>query len=354
MDWIEKLNDYHWAGNSANDYFWAVLIFIGSLVILKLFQLFILARLRKLAAKTKTDLDDVLIEIFTKIKPPFYFLIALYLGIRLLTLPDILSQIIKIFFLLVIVYEVIRALERLIKYSVQKYLSRASKGNDEKVNLTTVKSITVIVRIILWLVGLTLILANLGINVTSLVASLGIGGIAVALALQNILSDIFSSFSIIVDRPFEIGDFIVIGKDKGTVEKIGLKTTRIRSLGGEELVISNKELTTARVQNYGRLEKRRVDFDLGIVYGTTKDKLERIPKLIEQIIAKFELAELDRCHFTEYGDYSLKFSVVYYVNSSDFNVNMDLKQQINLAIYQKFEEEGIEFAYPTQKVIIKK
>ncbi|MFH1597769.1 MAG: mechanosensitive ion channel family protein [Patescibacteria group bacterium] len=354
MDFIDKLKDWSWGSNSGYDYFIAVLIFIGLLIVLKLFQMIILARLKTLAKRTQTDFDDVLIQIFTKIKPPFYFLIALYFGVRPLVLPDLLNTIIKVFFLLVIVFEVIRALERLTQYLVQRYLNRAAKAKDTEVSATTVKTLSIVIRVILWLVGLTLILANLGVNVTSLVASLGIGGIAIALALQNILSDIFSSFSIIVDRPFEIGDFIIVGKDKGTVEKIGLKTTRIRSIGGEELIISNKELTTARVQNFGRLERRRVDFSLGVVYGTDQEALEKIPMIIEEIISQHELVEFDRCHFTDYGDYSLMFEVVYYVNTSDFKANMDLKQKINLAIYQSFNKEGISFAYPTQSILLKK
>ncbi|MBU1149114.1 mechanosensitive ion channel family protein [Patescibacteria group bacterium] len=354
MNWLDTIKDWSWGGNSGYDYFLALAIFVGLLIVLKLFQMIILARLRKLAERTQTDLDDVLIEIFTKIKPPLYFLISLYFGIRVLTLPDLVNTIAKIFFLLVVVYEVIRALEKLIAYSVQKYLNRTADDKNKKLNETTVKSLLVVLRIILWLLGLTLILANLGINVTSLIAGLGVGGIAIALALQNILGDIFSSFSIIIDKPFEIGDFIIVGTAKGTVEKIGLKTTRIRSIGGEELVISNKELTTAWVQNYGRLARRRIDFELAVVYGTDQAKLASIPKLIEQIISQHDLVEFDRCHFVKFDDYALKFETVYYVNSSDFNVNMDLKQAINLAIYQKFQEEGIGFAYPTQKVLLQK
>lgn len=353
-DLIDKLKDWNWAGNSGYDYFLAAVFFIGLVIVLKVFQLIILVRLKKLAKRTQSDFDDVLIEIFTKIKPPFYFLIALYFGIRVLTLPDLVNAIVKIFFLLIVVYEVIRASEKLIKYFVQKYLNRVANDKNKALSETTIKSIVVIVRIILWMLGLTLILANLGINVTSLIAGLGIGGIAIALALQNVLGDIFSSFSIIIDRPFEIGDFIVIGKDKGTVEKIGLKTTRLRSIGGEELVVSNNELTSTRVQNFGRLAKRRVDFTLGVEYGTDLTKLENIPQIIREIIDKHELAEFDRCHFAKYGDSDLKFEIVYYVNSSDYKANMDLKQKINLAIYQKFQQEGIAFAYPTQKILVNK
>jgi small-conductance mechanosensitive channel len=199
-----------------------------------------------------------------------------------------------------------------------------------------------------------LVLSNLDINISSLVASLGIGGIAVALALQNVLGDMFSSFSIYADKPFRVGDFIVIGKDQGTVEKIGMKTTRIRTLQGEELVVSNKELTSTRVQNFKKMKRRRVLFQLGVVYGTKPEQLESISKIIKEIVDKIDGVDYDRCHFSTYGDFSLNFEVVFYVNSSDYADYMNKKEKANLAIYKRFAEEKIEFAYPTQTIFVNK
>jgi len=353
-NFFDHLKIFSFLGNSGYDYVMALVIFVGLIVILKIIKIMIVGRLRQLAKKTKTDFDDTLIEIFGRVKPPFYFFVALYFSVKTLDLPQVLAEGIKVFFIVVIVYEVIRGLEKFSDYFVGKYLSKMESEEDADQSQSMVKSANMIVKIILWVLGIILILANLGINVTSIVASLGIGGLAVALALQNILSDIFSSFSIYIDKPFRVGDFIVLGEHSGNVERIGLKTTRIRTLQGEELVVSNKELTTARVQNFKKMEKRRVAFSLGIVYDTPSAKLEKIPSIIQEIIANTKDAEFDRCHFKEYSDSSLDFEIVFYVDSGEYDEYMGIRQQINLEIYKKFAKEKIEFAYPTQTVFLNK
>lgn len=353
---IETLKSYSYAGNNGYDYLLSLIIFVGLLIILKLIKVSIVSRLKVLAKKTKNDFDDTVIDILSNVKPPFYLLIALYFGLSVLSINETASKVVKAFFLIAIVFEVIRALESIVDYGVTKYL-KGMEGDDVKSNdqsLAMVKSINVIVKVALWVIGLTLILSNLGVNVTSIVASLGIGGLAVALALQNILSDLFSSFSLYIDKPFKLGDFIVVGTHSGTVEKIGLKTTRIRTLQGQELVISNNELTSARVENFKRMEKRRVAFELGVVYETKSAKLENIPPMIEKIITSISETEFDRCHFKTYGDSALIYEIVYYVNSADYNQYMDINQQINLAIFNAFAKEKIEFAYPTQTVYLGK
>lgn len=209
-------------------------------------------------------------------------------------------------------------------------------------------------RLVLWSVVLLLALDNLGLKVTALLAGLGVGGIAVALAVQNILGDLFSSFSILLDRPFEHGDFIVVGDLMGTVEQIGLKTTRVRSLFGEEIVFSNSDLLSSRIRNFKRMKERRVVFRLGVTYGTPVAKLEALPALLRGAVESSgaDRVRFDRAHFQEYGDYSLLFEVVYYVLSADYNQHMDLRQAINLEIYRRFEKEGLEFAFPTQSLLV--
>jgi len=214
--------------------------------------------------------------------------------------------------------------------------------------------LNIIIKIILWIIGLLLILSNLGINITSLVAGLGIGGIAIALALQNILSDLFSSFAIYFDKPFKVGDFIIIGKDMGTVEQIGIKTTRLRALQGEQIVISNQELTSARIQNFKKLSERRVAFELGVVYGTPDDKMKKIPELIEKIIKETKDTRFDRSHFKSFGDFALIFETVYYITSGEYLDYMNAQQEIGLKIKEKFSTEEIEFAYPTQTLFLNK
>ena len=211
-------------------------------------------------------------------------------------------------------------------------------------------ALSLILRVILWTVGILMILSNLGFNVTSLLASLGIGGLAVSLALQPLFADIFSSFSIILDKPFEEGDYIVCGEYKGTVKRIGLKTTRLEALQGEELVISNAELTAARVQNFKKLQKRRIVFAIGVTYDTPPATLRGIPKIIEDVISGKEHAEFSRAHFWEFADSSLNLEIVYFIHSSEYVDYMDTQQEINLEILEAFEKEGIEMAFPTRTV----
>jgi small-conductance mechanosensitive channel len=189
---------------------------------------------------------------------------------------------------------------------------------------------------------------------TGAVVGLGVGGIAIAFALQNTLSDFFSAFSIYFDRPFEIGDFIVVGDYSGTVNNIGVKSTRLKLLQGEELIISNKELTSSSVRNFRKLEKRRVTFTIGVTYDTSVDKLRRIPGIIADIIKNVDSTAFDRVNFTEFGDFSLKFLVIYYVNSSDWGKYLDTQERINFSIKEAFEREGIEMAFPTNTIYVKK
>jgi small-conductance mechanosensitive channel len=335
---LEQIKNLFFWNNSLYNYLQALVIFIGLLVLLKIFQKIILNKLNKLALKTKTDFDDMVIDIFKKIKPPFYLLISLYLALKTLIIPDIVIKVINILFVITIIYEIIRALDKIIDYFFQ------TRGKE---NTSVAKTIKLIIKIAIWLLGITLALSNLGVNITSLIAGLGIGGIAIALALQNILKDLFASFSILMDKPFEIGDFVKVGNDLGTVEKIGIKTTRLRSLDGQQLIISNNELTNARVQNFKRLERRRALFTLGVIYETEKEKLEKIPEIITEIVKAEKLCEFDRCHFKSFGDFSLNFEISYYANTKEYKEYLDITEKINLAIIDKFRQEKIEFAYPT-------
>jgi len=219
--------------------------------------------------------------------------------------------------------------------------------------VTTLHAITFVFRLVLWSLVLLVALDNIpGVNVTTLVASLGVGGIAVALAMQNILADLFASLTITLDKPFVIGDFIIVGDFLGTVQQIGLKTTRIQSLSGEQLIFSNNDLLSSRIRNYGRMKERRIVFGFGVVYQTPADKLERIPDLVREIVGGLDQVRLDRVHFKAFGDFSLNFEVVYYVEVPDYNVYMDKQQAINLALARRFEAEAIEFAYPTQTLFV--
>ncbi|HMB25807.1 MAG TPA: mechanosensitive ion channel family protein [Patescibacteria group bacterium] len=352
---IEILKQTSFWGNTVYDYFLALVIFVGVILALKIFKSFILIRLKKLSKKTKTDFDDILVTSLQKVKSWFYIFVALFFAVKVLVLSELVATVLNILILVAVVYEVVKTASRFVDYLVNKVLkSKQTATKDKKYSRSMLQAISIILKAVLWIVAIILILSNLGINVTSLIASLGIGGIAIALALQNILTDIFSSFSLYVDKPFEIGDFIAVGGDSGTVERIGLKTTRIRTLQGEELVISNKELTTARVQNFKRLEQRRVVVNLGVIYETSQTKLKAIPSITKRIIKDIKGVDFDRCHFESFGDFSLNFELVYLVNSDDYADYMEKKQEINLAIFKEFEKEKIEFAYPTQVIVLNK
>lgn len=346
------LNFQLWS-NTGKDYLKAVVIFFGLLLLFKIIQSLIIHRLEKVAEKTKTNVDDVLIRILKNINPPIYFFIALYFSIKFLNFPSFVDKIADGLLVLVIVYQLVSSIQIFIDFIAVK-LARKDIAEIESTSKEAVKNISLIIKILIWIFAVLIILSNWGINITSVIAGLGIGGVAVAFALQNILEDIFSSFSIFIDKPFEIGDFIIVGDDMGVVEKIGIKTTRIKTLQGEELVVSNKELTTSRVHNYKKMEKRRVVFGLGVCYETPTEKLKSVPKVIKETIEEIDLATFDRAHFKEYGDFSLNFEVVYYISSNDYNKYMDTQERINLEIKERFEKMGIEFAYPTQSVFVKK
>lgn len=221
-------------------------------------------------------------------------------------------------------------------------------------NETAIFGIKLIAKILLWAIAILMVLSNWGVNISALAASMGIGGIAIALAAQNILSDLFSSFSIYLDKPFEIGDYIVIGADRGTVQKIGLKTTRIQTLQGEELVVSNQELTTTRVQNFKKMTERRINFSVGVTYDTPTEKLKKIPEILEKIISSESKARFDRVHFASFDDWALRFDAVYYVLSQDYAEYMDMQQVMNFSIKEAFESESIEMAFPTQTIHVVK
>jgi small-conductance mechanosensitive channel len=226
------------------------------------------------------------------------------------------------------------------------YQSRAG----DPARATSAAAVGFIAQTVLWTVLLLMVLDNLGVNITTLVASLGIGGIAVALAVQNILGDLFASLSIVLDKPFVIGDFIIVDKYLGTVEYVGLKTTRLRSLGGEQLVFSNADLLKSRLQNMTRMNRRRAAFTVAVAYDTPTDKLRLIPPLLTEVVKSQEGVTFDRAHFSGMVAPALNFDVVYWVETADFNRYMDIQQEIYLQLMDRFAALGIEFAFPTQRL----
>jgi small-conductance mechanosensitive channel len=345
---LETLLKQEFFGTATKNYGIALIIFLALLFLFKIFEKIIIKKLRKLAKKTKTDIDDHFVTAIESIPHIFYIYISFYIAIQLINIHPVAEKVADVILVILIIYWATKVASDVIEYILKKMAAKHGKQTEEKT--ATYFAISLVVKIILWSTGFLLILSNLGVNISALVASLGIGGIAVALAVQNILGDMFSSFSIYIDKPFDVGDFIIVGEDMGTVKKIGLKTTRVNSLHGEEIVFSNHELTSTRIRNYKKMQKRRILFGFGVTYDTNKEKLEKIPAIIADIINNLDGANLDRAHFKEFGTFSLNFEVVYYLNSSDYNKYMDAQQAINLAIKDVFEKEGIEMAFPTQTI----
>lgn len=333
----------------------ALLVFVVLTTLFWILRTVILEKAKALSSKTNTDIDDVVVDVVCSIKAWVYTIVSFYIAIQFLSLPTWLDNTLTAIFLFAVVWQLIEVILSLVNYFTTHYLERDADGDGETDpgSVTASHMVSLVVRIVLWSLGILFILSNLGIEVTSLLAGLGIGGLAVALALQGILSDLFASFSIYFDRPFRVGDFVVVGNDSGTIQKIGIKTTRIKALQGQELVISNKELTSARVNNYKKMEERRIVTTIGVTYDTPLEELHSIPTIVNGIFENMERARLDRVHFTTFGDFSLVFEIVYYVESPNYNDYLDLQQNFNFTLMKRFEELGIEFAYPTQTILTK-
>ena len=338
-------------GNRISGYLIASMALLMSFFVINIVMRHFVKRFKKISEKTTTTIDDFLVSVLEKLAIPFLHLLAIYISIKSLTFHPYFEKGLNYFCLAIVVIFISRFVVMLVGYGFKTYLTKS--GYDTALE-RSLQGILVVVKILVWGGAIIFFLDNLGFKISAVIAGLGIGGVAVALAAQAILKDLFSYFSIIFDQPFKIGDFIIVGDFMGTIEYIGIKTTRIRSLGGEMLVFSNSDLTDSRLRNYKLMEKRRVVFKLGIVYETPTDKLKEIPKIIESIIKNIKDAVFDRAHFFSYGDFSLIFEIVYYVAGPDYNKYMDIQQEINLAVKEEFERKGIEFAYPTQTVFMNK
>lgn len=345
---------YNFLDNTVLEYLIALGVFFLALTVLKIFKFSILRKFKKMAEKTAIEFDDLLIKIIDSVGWSVYFFLSFYIAIQFIKIPNIVSKAVYYIILITFIYYIVKAIQQLVDYGFEKMVAKKQREEKEEFDPSIINLSKRIIKGLLWAFAIIIILQNLGYNISTLVAGLGIGGLAIAFAIQNILADIFSSFSIYFDKPFQIGDYIVIGDDKGIVKKIGIKSTRIETLQGEELIISNKELTGTRVRNFKKMEKRRILFNLGITYETPTEKVRKIPELIRDIFNKVDKADLSRVHFKTFEDSSLNFEVVYFLNSKEYNEYMDIQQKINLFIKEVFEEEGIDFAYPTQKIFVQK
>ena len=327
----------------------AALLVLGILIGIKTV---LIQQLSRVADRTTTQVDNFVAAVLLRTRWFFLLALAILAGAQLLTLPDRVTSILQALVFLATLLQIGFWGNAGIDAGVDRYAER--RMEKDAAEATTLRFVGFLLRLALWVLVALVALDTAGVDITALVAGLGVGGIAVALAVQNILGDLFASLSIVLDKPFVIGDFIIVGEMMGTVEHIGMRTTRVRSLSGEQLIFSNDDLLSSRIRNYKRMHERRALFRFGVTYQTPRDQLAAIPEMVREIIESHDDTRFDRAHFAGFGDSALDFEVVYYMLVPDYNTFMDTQQAINLELIGRFEELGIDFAYPTRTVFVEK
>src|SRR6188768_2412267 len=317
--------------NTVQEYLIAAAIILGGMLVLALFRKIILRRLEKWADRTESNLDNFIIKAIENFAMPAVTFFIVYVGINYLVLSEKADKIIKIVIAAIITFFILRLISSVALQGLQSYVRRQGHGEEK---LKQLGGIMLLLNIIVWSVGFIFFFDNLGYNVSAIITGLGIGGIAIALAAQNILGDLFNYFVIFFDRPFEIGDFIVLDDKKGNVEHIGIKTTRLKSLTGEQLILSNSDLTRSRLHNFKRMQRRRIEFTINASYTTPPNLVREVPVIIKNIITPIRGITLDRTHFLSFGEHGFKFETVYFVENSEYNVYADIQQEINLKILE--------------------
>ena len=344
-------DDWRFYGNPAGAWIVALSILAATVAVLLVGRRVLVGRLGKWAARTATDLDDLVVDLVRRTRLYFIVLVGVIAGSLALALPAATRQGLRTAMVVALCLQAIVWGNGVIQFWVDRYTVR--RVNVDGATATTVNALGYLARFIFWIVILLLALDNFGVDVTTLVTGLGITGIAVALAVQNILGDLLGALSIVVDKPFVVGDAITVDQFTGTVEHIGLKTTRVRSLSGEQIVFSNADLLKARIRNHKRLVERRVLFVSGVSYETPREKLERIPAMMRDIVLAQQPVRFDRSHLRSFGESAIEFETVYYVLTDDYNRYMDIQQAVNMEILRRFEQQEIQFAFPTRTIIYK-
>lgn len=339
--------DYIIAGNTTADWLVALVAALAVAVGLDAIKSILARRLAILAARTSTNIDDIAVAALRSTKFVVLAIVGIYAGASLLTLPDKVQLFVGRVAITAILVQVAIWGDRALRTWLAT--TRAQRNEDPD-RVTSSAAITFLIRVALWAIVGLMVLDNLGVNITTLVASLGIGGIAIALAVQSILGDLFASLSIVLDKPFVVGDFIIVDKMLGTVERIGLKTTRVRSLGGEQIVFSNNDLLKSRIQNLRRMESRRIVFGFGVSHTTPAPLLRELPEMVREIVTAQPQVRFDRAHLNGIAAPVFNFEVVYYVDNTDYTVYMNVQQEIYLRLIDGLQSRGVALALPVQMV----
>jgi small-conductance mechanosensitive channel len=346
MDTLLNRQYFH---NSLGEYLIAIAIIFTGIILIKILKRRLLSRFKQWANQTVNTFDDFAVRTLERLGIPALYLLVVYLALNYLSFPAKVEKILSNAAIVAITILVIRLLSSVILLLLKGYLERQEHGQDKVRQLA---GLMIIVNIVIWTMGILFLFDNMGYNVSALITGLGIGGIAVALAAQNILGDLFNYFVIFLDRPFEVNDFVTVDDKSGTIEYIGVKTTRILSLTGEQLVFANSDLTKSRIHNYKRMETRRAVFSVMVAYEISAAQLKEIPEILKKIVQEQRMVKFDRAHWVSFGPSSLNFEIVYMVLSSDYNTYMDIQQAINIRIFETFEQLGIAFAKPTSQVYL--
>lgn len=342
MDWMT----FKILNNEVKSWLISFCVLVIAYAAISLIKKILSSKIEIISKATTTKVDDLIFNLLNSTKPFFIFFWSFYLALSLLSLPAAARTSANNIIFIVCMFQAAAWANAAVKFWVEHCMTK--RVAEDATSATTIGLVVLVAKASIYALLLLLTLNNLGINITALVTGLGVGGIAVALAVQNILSDLFASLTIVLDKPFVVGDFITVGEHSGTVEKVGLKTTRIRSLSGEQLIFPNASLLQSQVKNFQRMVERRVVFVFGVIYETPTGKLKKVAGIIEEIIRKNTNVRFDRAHFKSFGDFSLNFEAVYWVESADYSVYMDVQQKINFELLERLGQEGIEFAYPTQ------
>jgi small-conductance mechanosensitive channel len=344
---LDFLDARYW-GNTAGDWLIAALTFAGALVAFLAVRSLIIRRLKALAERTSTDIDDLAVTLLGKIRFPEAFIVAFWVASRPLKLPLWADRGLHFVMLVAVVYRAITIIQGIAAYSLERAVLKDDSTISQR---NAARNLTYLSNALIWVGGVLFVLSNLGVNITSFVAGLGIGGVAVALAAQAVLGDLFSAVAIYLDKPFVVGDAITVDNLTGTIENIGIKTTRVRALSGELLIFPNSNLTSSRVKNWQDLSERRVVLKFSASCSTSPEKLAAVPPLLKQAVAAQKLCRFERAHLSGLGDWSVDFELVYYCVDGDFNKHMDAQQEIILFVLRAFQKEGIEIPFPTRTLV---
>jgi small-conductance mechanosensitive channel len=338
-------------GNSVETWAIALVAFLWTFTVLPLVRRVIAARRRKWREAKRTqplafELVALLIARATRI---FLWLVAVWYASSFLALPSRIERVIHITMVFVFWFQVGVWGMAAVRYAIERRGRRPGAGADPVVS-GSINIIVFIAGLTIWMLAFLLALDNLGVQIKPLLAGLGIGGVAVALAVQSVLGDVLASMSIALDKPFGIGDSLSVDDLQGTVEHMGVKSTRLRSVSGEQIIMSNADVLKSRVRNYGRMRERRAAFRLNVTFDTSAEKLRAIPPAVREVIEAEPHTRFDRCHFLAFGDWALQFEVVYFVLVSDYKTYADLQQTINFGILERFEALGVEMAFVTHSL----